>query len=273
MRNIRTTFIITLITAFVTAFALAPFTYAWPDKSGIWYITSGQTVSGKAHINIYVTGEVEGLYYWLEGPGPTALIPYKEVAADSRSPYYTSDPHYYGFIWDTTKVPNGQYKWYASLKCSSCAPQDWVMQPDLETRYLELTVDNPQEYPSTPPTQDGDPSSCSQSLNGANDLTQQILEKSQNRLFFIDGFLQQVRTFYVSEKRQAENYDTLSRKADESRKLASDSVVVLEQKSKLTCNNDLSTQITGFTDQLEITRNNLDTYRDDVINLILEIIS
>lgn len=269
MKNIRTILTFVILTAFLT---ILPAAHAWPDKSGIWYITSGQTVSGKASINIYVTGQVDGLYYWLEGPGPTAMIPYKDVPADSRPSYYDSDSHYYGFAWDTTKVPNGKYRWYASLKCSTCTTQDWVKQPDLKTIWLDLTVDNPPVYTPTPPAQDDNPSSCSQKLNEANDLTQRILEKSQNRFIYVDNFLQEVKTYYNKRGKKAEGYEELSNKADESRKKASDSLVLLEQKSQLNCSSSLATQINAFISQLQITRNNLDEYTTDVINLVLGII-
>lgn len=273
MKSIRVSLICALVAVFTIISLFNPIAHAWPDKSGIWYTTSGQIVSGKVPINIYVTGTVDGLYYWLEGPGPTAMIPQKEVSVDSRPPYYSSDPHYYGFEWDTTKIPNGKYRWYASLKCNTCTTKDWVMQPDLKTMWLEYTVNNPSSVPVTPPAQNDNPTNnCSQKLSEANELTQKIVEKSQKRFLFVDNFLQQVRTFYVSENRQVTNYDALSKKTDDSRKKASDSMVILEQKSKLVCNTNLNSQINDFSQQLEINRDNLDAYRDDVINFILGII-
>lgn len=179
---------------------------------------------------------------------------------------------YYSLDWNSSGFENGDYKLFADVECDSCTEygaRDTVFHYDGKN-HLEFTVENPviQKPVIVEPKED----TCSEKLEEALELSDNIVTKHKDNLKFIDNFLAQTSNFY--EKQNLESAEFVDQQASVNgfRETSSSSLVVLESLAEFSCESNLKEQVGNFVEQSRTTRDSLDSYKDGVINLIIILI-
>lgn len=175
----------------------------------------------------------------------------------------------YNLVWNSSGFADGDYWLFGNIYAYGETWTDFARHYDGKGR-LDFSVKNP----VAPPPVSGDPaeSNCKDDLGKAKKLADQIYEKQNKNLLFIDNFLQQTTLFYEKNVPDAPGKAAELAKVAEVRKTASDSLVTLNKLGDFTCEASLKDQVNEFLNQADVSRDSLDAYKDSVINLILKVL-
>jgi hypothetical protein len=176
---------------------------------------------------------------------------------------------YFNLVWNSTGFADGSYYLFADVESDSATPngyRDTVFHYD-GTNHLGFSVKNPIVTP--PPISQPPEDTCSSKLDNAKRIASRIYEKRNSTLIYIDNFLQQTTLFYKKNATNVKNHDGDLIKIGEIRKAASDSTVTLDKLSDFTCGQSLRVQVDNYLDKSSNARNQLDDYKDSVINLMV----
>lgn len=262
-----------LILAFVALFVgllLPSATTAATQPSGKFGQPHGYTLSGDFTFIVGTKGTVDRVIFKIvKANDINNVLVNREATSVSNG---TDGTKYFNLVWNSTGMSNGDYKLFADVECDSCTANGFR---DFATHYdgknhLAFKVDNPAVV-VTPPTKPPE-NVCSARLENAKKRATAIYQKHKTTLLYIDNFFQQTTLFYENKNLEIENHDATLNEIGQLRKTASDSILVLEKQKDFNCDGNLKDQVQAYLKSSAETRNDLDEYKDSVINLILGIL-
>lgn len=262
-----------LITAFLFVLLLGiPVTVlARHNENGVLFGHYGQPhndeASGDIRFTVEVTGSADRVVFSVAKKAePAKYLDTKTVTTFTSYGGYT----YYKLTWNSTGYDNGDYRLYSYVECDDCAEggySDQVHHWGDNREYLEFKIINPEVPP--PPAAEPPEDTCTGKLDEANTKAAALYEKHKANLLFIDSFYQQSTLFYERQNLDLQSYQNLLAGIGEKRKAASDDLVALEEYQTFSCEASLKDQALNFLGESSDARNNLEAYKDSVINLIL----
>lgn len=272
-----------LLIAIVVALSMvlvAPLTALATHKNSEQYgeISSTYGHFGQPH-GYVISGDFT---FIVEATGPVNRVTFKITKASDRTTALQTYGHtavtasgdktkFFSLLWNSTGFADGDYLLFADVHDDS-TPGGWQ---DFAVHYngansLAFTVKNP--VIPTPPPSDPPEDTCSDNLNNAKKYAKQIYDKHNSSLGYIDQFLQLTTLFYKKNESTVKNHDSELAQISEVRKAASDSIVTLEQLKNFSCETNLKDQVDSYLAKSEETRNQLDDYKDSVINLMVKVL-
>jgi hypothetical protein len=232
----------------------------------------GYVISGNFTFIVQTKGPVDRVEFSIYKPNQISdvskrLAYYMQTSITSGS----DGTKYFNLVWDSTGWADGDYWLLANIESDSATPNGYR---DFVTHiaggnHLEFSVKNPKVTPppTTPPED-----SCSKKLSGAKKFADNIYNRYNKNLTYIDNFSQQTTFFYKENSSKLSNHDADLTKISTARKDASDDIVKLNTLKNFTCDTSLKDQAVNYLSVSADTRNKLDSYKDSVIDLMVSIL-